>query len=317
MDRTANPGVRHVTIDNDGAGQRVDNFLMRELKGVPRTRIYRLLRKGEVRVDGGRVGPTHRLKPGAVVRIPPIRTTVPPDAGGNMPEGLARVLEDAVLHEDPRLLVVNKPAGLAVHGGSGLRFGLIEALRRLRPDEPFLELVHRLDRETSGCLLIARRRSTLRQLHEIIRAGGLEKRYLALLAGQLPRGPVPVEAALDRGGRRAGERMVQVSGTGKASRSVFRCVERYQDCCLAEVSIDTGRTHQIRVHAAHLGLPIIGDSKYGEAEINRRFRKLDLGRLFLHASSLQYTDPLTGERQVYSAELSPDLRQLLDRLQPR
>ncbi|MCC5958897.1 MAG: RluA family pseudouridine synthase [Rhodobacteraceae bacterium] len=295
----------------------MDNFLMRELKGVPRTRIYRLLRKGEVRVDGGRVGPTHRLKAGAVVRIPPIRTTAPVQGGSELPQGLAEALRQSVIHEDPRLLVVNKPAGLAVHGGSGLRFGLIEALRQLRGEEPFLELVHRLDRETSGCLLLARRRSTLRQLHQIIRDGGLEKRYLALLSGQLPRGPVPVEAALDRRGRRAGERMVQVSSEGKASRSVFRCLERYDGCCLAEVSIDTGRTHQIRVHAAHLGMPIVGDSKYGDPEVNKRFRKLGLGRLFLHASSLQFTDPQTGDRHVYSAELSPDLRQVLEQLQPK
>lgn len=309
--------MRHVTVDQETAGQRLDNFLLRELKGVPRTRIYRLLRKGEVRVDGRRANPADRLEAGARVRIPPVRMTrgPQPDAMPGIPDRLARQLQASVIYEDQGLLAINKPSGLAVHGGSGLRFGLIEALRELRPDERFLELVHRLDRETSGVLLIARRRSTLKRLHELIREGRIEKRYLALLSGQLPRGPVPVEAALDRTGRRGGERMVRVSEGGKASRSVFRCLERYEGCCLAEVDIATGRTHQIRVHAAHLGLPVAGDEKYGRREENRRFRALGLKRLFLHAHHMSFPDPETGEVRVISAELSTDLRQVLDQLQ--
>ncbi|MCC5856830.1 MAG: RluA family pseudouridine synthase [Ectothiorhodospiraceae bacterium] len=289
---------------------------MRELKGVPRTRIYRLLRKGEVRVDGRRANPSDRLQAGASIRLPPVR--VAPAGNGAEPEippWLARQLRAGVIYQDRGLLAINKPAGLAVHGGSGLRFGLIEALRILRPEDPFLELVHRLDRETSGVLLVARRRSVLRRMHTLIRDGGLEKRYLTLLVGQLPRGPVPVEAALDRNARRDGERTVRVSAEGKASRSVFRALERYPGCCLAEVDIATGRTHQIRVHAAHLGLPVAGDTRYGDSEDNRRFRALGLKRLFLHAHYLAFDDPETGERRVLSAELSPDLRVVLDRLQ--
>ncbi len=306
-----------MTIDEHAAGQRLDNFLLRELKGVPRTRIYRLLRKGEVRVDGRRANPADRLEPGARIRIPPVRMTPSDNGNGaaNLPDGLAQQLRTCILHEDKELLALNKPSGLAVHGGSGLRFGLIEALRQLRPEDRFLELVHRLDRETSGVLLVARRRSTLRRLHALIRDGMMEKRYLALLVGQLPRGPVPVEAALDRSARRGGERMVQVDASGKASRSVFRCLERYDGYCLAEVDISTGRTHQIRVHAEHLGLPVAGDERYGDRAANRQLRGLGLKRLFLHAHRLSFTDPETGENRMFSAELSPDLRDVIDRLQ--
>lgn len=311
----ATSAVRHVSVTEDEAGQRIDNFLARELKGLPRTRLYRLLRKGEVRVNRGRVQPSFRLTAGDTVRIPPVQMGDNPSTPARVPGGLLDELNAAILHEDDCLLVLNKPAGLAVHGGSGLRFGLIEALRQLRTDCDFLELVHRLDRETSGCLLVAKKRSELRRLHALLRGNAVEKRYLTLLAGALPRGPVPVEAALDRSGKKLGGQ-VQVSSGGKASRSVFRRLEvfRHANCTLAEVRIETGRTHQIRVHAAHLGHPVIGDVQYGDAERNREFRGLGQKRLFLHAAELRYQDPDSAAWTEFHAALTPDLEQILDRL---
>ncbi len=311
----ATTGVRHVSVPADGAGQRIDNFLARELKGVPKTRLYRLLRKGEIRVNGGRVRASFRLSADDTVRLPPIRQPLADDAPATVPAGLLAQLQESILHEDARLLVLNKPAGLAVHGGSGLRFGLIEALRQLRPDSDFLELVHRLDRETSGCLLVAKKRSELRRLHELLRGHQVEKRYLTLLAGTLPRGPVPVEAALDRSDKGRGGQ-VQVRATGKAARSVFRRLEvfRHASCTLAEVSIETGRTHQIRVHAAHLGHPVLGDAQYGDVARNREFRGLGLKRLFLHAANLRFRDPEVNAWKEFEAELTPDLEAILERL---
>lgn len=305
-------GVRRLRVGEDSAGQRIDNFLVRELKGVPKTRVYRLLRKGEVRVNGGRIDAAYRLALGDEVRIPPVR-----QGEGAAPSQPAAALlervERSVLVEDEQLLVLNKPAGIAVHGGSGIAHGVIEALRVLRPKAPFLELVHRLDRETSGCLLIAKRRSALRQLHELLRNGGFEKRYLALLAGKLPRGAIPVEVALDRTQVRGGERMVEVSSEGKHARSVFRAVQRFPGATLAEVEIATGRTHQIRVHAAHLGHPVIGDDKYGDREVNKAFRAHGLKRLFLHAHSLRVHWPDRPPLEV-SAPLTEDLEQVLARM---
>lgn len=308
-------GVRHAAITEASDGQRVDNFLVREFKGLPRSRVYRLLRKGEVRVNGKRVQPTYRLQAGDDVRLPPVRLETPP-AAGDLPESLMQRLNDSIIHEDKRLLVLNKPAGLAVHGGSGLRYGLIEALRLMRPDDDFLELVHRLDRETSGVLLIARKRSVLRALHELLRDGGMEKRYLTLVSGRLPKGAVPVEEALDRSGKAGGDQ-VRVQTGGKASRSVFRRLQVFRDpdCTLAEVEIDTGRTHQIRVHAAHIGHPVVGDAVYGDAVVNKQFRGIGLKRLFLHAQTLSYDDSTTGEQQLHTAELAEDLRRILDHLE--
>lgn len=307
--------VRHVSVSTDEAGQRIDNFLARELKGLPRTRLYRLLRKGEVRVNRGRVQPGYRLTAGDTVRIPPVQIDETQAGPVRIPDGLLDELEAAILHEDERLLVLNKPAGLAVHGGSGLRFGLIEALRQRRTDCAFLELVHRLDRDTSGCLLIAKKRSELRRLHGLLRGNAVEKRYLTLLAGALPRGPVPVEAALDRSGKKLGGQ-VRVESGGKPSRSVFRRLDvfRHANCTYAEVRIETGRTHQIRVHAAHLGHPVIGDVQYGSAERNREFRGLGQKRLFLHAAELCFRDPDSGIWSEFQAPLTPDLEQILDRL---
>lgn len=304
--------VRHIQIEAEQAGQRVDNFLLRELKGVPKSRIYRLLRRGEVRVNGGRIAPEYRLKAGDQVRVPPVRAaaaaeTVPPG------KGFLAQIEAAIIHEDNHLLVLNKPPGLAVHGGSGVRHGVIEGLRALRPAAPFLELVHRLDRETSGLLMVAKRRSRLRQLHELLRDDAVEKHYIALLAGRLPRGPIPIEAPLDRFHLQGGERMVRVANSGRHARSVFRAIERFPGAALAEVVIDTGRTHQIRVHAQHMGHPVVGDEKYGEREANRTFRELGVRRLFLHAHRLVIPWP-DDQPTTLEAPLFEDLEGVLTRL---
>ncbi|MEX0731138.1 MAG: RluA family pseudouridine synthase [Aquisalimonadaceae bacterium] len=304
-----------MAITEASDGQRIDNFLVRELKGVPRSRIYRLLRKGEVRVNGKRVQPTYRLRPQDSVRLPPVRLDAPPVERTTLPDALVERLRQGILHEDEGLLVLNKPAGLAVHGGSGLRYGLIEALRMIRPNETFLELVHRLDRDTSGVLLIARKRSALRDLHDLLRTGGVEKRYLVLLAGLLPEARVAVDAPLDRSEKAAGGQ-VRVKSGGKASRSEFRRLQVFRgpDCTLAEVEIDTGRTHQIRVHAAHIGRPVVGDAVYGDHGINKQFRAIGLKRLFLHAQTLAFK-AANGEQHLFTAQLADDLRAVIDRLE--
>jgi 23S rRNA pseudouridine955/2504/2580 synthase len=274
-------------VDAELAGQRIDNFLMARIKGVPRSHLYRVMRKGEVRVNKGRVKPDYRLQAGDLVRIPPMRQAETAEPG-RPPEAVVRGLADAVLYEDDRLLVIDKPAGLAVHGGSGLSFGLIEALRQERPGTQ-LELVHRLDRDTSGCLILSKRRSTLRDLHGALRDNAMDKRYLALLAGGLPRAETLVDAPLLKNTLRSGERVVRVDAAeGKPARTVFRRLRQLGGATLVEVRLLSGRTHQIRVHAAHLGAPVAGDDKYGDAEANRRFRALGLKRLFLHASTLTF-----------------------------
>ena len=304
------PSVRYLEIRQDEAGQRVDNFLMGRLKGVPRSRVYRLLRKGEVRVNSGRVGPKYRLQAGDRVRIPPVRTREKPAAAVGM-EGL----EKRVLFEDKSLLVLNKSSGMAVHGGSGLSFGVIEALRATRPDAPYLELVHRLDRDTSGCLVIAKRRSSLRSLHEMLREGEVEKRYLALVAGAWQMGKRRIEVPLKTHQRSGGERRVAAAADGKPAVSLFRPLDFYTGATLMEISLKTGRTHQIRVHAAHSGHPLAGDEKYGEPQFNREMSKLGLGRIFLHANAIGFSHPVTGDPVQVSAPLGEDLRAVLDTLE--
>ncbi len=306
------PGVEHVSIGPGAQGQRLDNFLLTRLKGVPKSRVYRLLRRGEVRVNGGRAKPDYRLAEGDSVRIPPVRRAETPVAGaGGRAAGLR--LEARILHEDDRLIVLNKPSGLAVHGGSGLSHGVIEALRAARPGAPYLELVHRLDRDTSGCLLVAKRRSTLRRLHELLREGRVEKRYLALAAGQWNRGQVEMTDRL-RKTTRGGERVVRVDEEGKTAVSVFRPVEIRPDATLLEIEIKTGRTHQIRVQAAEAGHPLAGDERYGDKPFNRRMRGFGLRRLFLHAASVGWEDPDSGEWRSWSAPLPDDLGEVLARL---
>ncbi|MDJ0808402.1 MAG: 23S rRNA pseudouridine(955/2504/2580) synthase RluC [Gammaproteobacteria bacterium] len=307
------PSVRFVDVDSEWAGQRIDNFLLRELKGVPKSHVYRILRKGEVRVNKGRVKAVYRLQAGDRVRIPPVRLALP-EQPVQPPRGIQDQLEHAVVYEDERFLVLNKPSGLAVHGGSGVSFGAIEALRQLRPTERHLELVHRLDRETSGCLLISKRRSALRSLHELIRQNRVDKRYLALLAGSWRKGSRLVDLPLRKNTLQGGERMVRVDANGKPAETRFTRVQRFSRATLVEAELVTGRTHQIRVHSAALGTPILGDDKYGEAAANQWARGLGLNRLFLHARSLRFRWPGEKHDIKIQAPLPEVLEKILDKL---
>jgi 23S rRNA pseudouridine955/2504/2580 synthase len=308
------PKVQFVDITPERAGQRIDNFLITFLKGVPKTRIYRMLRKGEVRVNKGRIKATYRLAAGDSVRIPPVRVA---EKGDKVPVGdkVLQRIEKSILREEKGFLILNKPSGIAVHGGSGLSYGVIEAMRVLRPEAPFLELVHRLDRDTSGCLIIAKRRSVLRELHRLLREDGMDKRYLALLKGTWQGGMRRVDAPLLKNVLRSGERMVKVAPDGKAALSLFRPITIYRQATLAEVELKTGRTHQIRVHAAHMGHPIAGDEKYGDEAFNREMREQGLTRLFLHARFLAFRLPGIDEEIRVTAPLDPALEQLLDKLE--
>ncbi|MCP5197880.1 MAG: RluA family pseudouridine synthase [Gammaproteobacteria bacterium] len=306
-------GVRHLEITPEYMGQRLDNLLLRELKSAPKSLIYKIIRKGEVRLNGGRVQPSHRLQVGDVLRIPPIRLTEREERPFTPPLRLAEQLRAAILYEDRELLVLDKPAGLAVHKGSGVDYGVIEILRVLRSDEPFLELAHRLDRETSGCLALARTPTALRQIQQAFRAGQVEKRYLALVCGYWNRGSREVNQPLRRNVLRGGERMVEVLGDGKPALTRFRPISLYRSASLLEAWIATGRTHQIRVHATHIGYPLAGDSKYGDMTFNRMMAECyGLRRLFLHAHSLSL--PLGGRDIAVSAPLDAELKAVLDLL---
>ena len=304
--------VQLVEIHAEQAGQRIDNFLIKVLKGVPKTLVYRILRKGEVRVNKGRIKPDYRLQQGDVVRIPPLRLSEQDQTTPGQ-RTLQRV-KDAIIYEDDVLLILNKPSGIAVHGGSGISYGVIEALRALRPDALFLELVHRLDRDTSGCLIIAKRRSALRNLHEQMRGDKMEKRYLALLKGKWQGGERRVDAPLRKNILKSGERMVEVSQEGKAALSLFTPDTIYKNATLVSVKLITGRTHQVRVHARHLGMPIAGDDKYGDDEFNAAMKEMGLKRLFLHAHRLGFEHPKSGEWFSISAPLSDDLEAVLEKL---
>jgi 23S rRNA pseudouridine955/2504/2580 synthase len=259
------------------------------------------------------VKPDYRLQAGDDVRLPPVRQEEKA-APGQPPRWQQQALQQALLHEDEQLLVVNKPAGMAVHGGSGVSFGVIETLRVLRPEAPSLELAHRLDRDTSGCLVVAKRRSALRGLHTLFREGGVDKRYLALLNGAWKGGERRVSVPLEKNRLQSGERMVKVSGAGKESESLFEPMQKFAGATLMEVRIFTGRTHQIRVHAAHIGYPVAGDDKYGDWEANRRFKALGLKRMFLHARSLSFQHPASGAPVSVTAPLDEELQALLQRL---
>jgi len=317
MEKAVKPrssSVRYLEIDTHRAGQRLDNFLITTLKGVPRSHIYRILRKGEVRINRGRARPDYRLKTGDTVRIPPLRIA---QARASDPQQIANTfgwLRSRILYEDDDLMVVNKPAGLAVHGGSGISVGLIEALRGLRPEAPVLELAHRLDRDTSGCLLLAKNRPVLLALHRMLREGNMEKCYVALVAGSWRGGKREVSVALEKNRLRSGERKVETLETGKAAVSIFAPYQRYGLATLMEVTLLTGRTHQARVHAAHLAHPIAGDDKYGDREFNRRMRALGLRRLFLHAQRLRFTHPQTGYKMDIEAPLPAELLSVLEKL---
>ena len=300
-------GVRKIRIDDELAGQRIDNFLRRELPGVPKGRLYRLIRRGEVRVNGGRVKAERRLEAGDEVRIPPVRVrdeTTPP------PERLTATLRDQVLYEDKNLLVVNKPGGIAVHGGSGISHGVIEAMRAARPDLRDLSLVHRLDRETSGCLVLAKRRSALRALHERFREGTVEKNYLALVIGDWQLGEQLIEEPLLVTHRKGGERHVVVSSDGKRASTRVRLSRTYGSFSLLQCSPLTGRTHQIRVHLQSVGFPVAGDDRYGDPEVNARLGSVGLPRLFLHAQSIAFPDQ-HGNELHFTAPLPDDLERFL------
>lgn len=304
--------VQMVTVDENNDGQRLDNFLLGRLKGVPRSWVYRVLRRGEVRVNKGRCKPARRLQVGDVVRIPPLRQS---DRQVESPSGkLIELIEKSVCYEDGLLLIVNKPAGVAVHGGSGLSHGVIEILRASRPDAPFLELAHRLDRETSGCLMLAKKRSSLRRLQELQRAGKIEKRYRALLTGRSRKGAWRADVPLQKNTLKSGERIVRVDPEGKTAITHFEVVQRFSECFLVEATLETGRTHQIRVHAAANGTPILGDPKYGDDIANRSLREMGLRRLFLHASALRFDWPeLRGGFQI-EAPLPTELQSVLETL---
>ena len=309
-----------IQVDDELAGQRIDNFLLRVCKGVPKSHIYRILRSGEVRVNKGRVDAKYRLAAGDVVRVPPMRIAQAEAFAGGAPMAPPPANFE-ILFEDESVLAINKPAGVAVHGGSGIAFGVIEQMREARPLGKFLELVHRLDRETSGILLLAKKRAALVGLHEQIRENRMDKRYYACAHGQW---------ASDWGRRRAvkeplykyltpeGERRVRVQADGSPSHTVFNLVERWSDYALIEAELKTGRTHQIRVHLAHLGLPIVGDAKYGDFALNKALARANarpsLKRMFLHAYRLRLTHPITGEPLELSAPLPDECRRFLDQL---
>jgi 23S rRNA pseudouridine955/2504/2580 synthase len=296
--------VRLLEIQPEQAGQRIDNFLLSHLKGVPKSRIYRCLRKGEVRVNKSRIASSYRLQQGDQVRIPPLRVSHP-SAKEPVAQSLLHQIEVSVLHEDKNLLILNKPAGVAVHSGSGVNYGIIEALRLLRPEAPFLELVHRLDRETSGCLMIAKTRDILLTLQKMQQKQLIHKRYFALVKGHWQKNTQRVDLPLLKNILRSGERVVKVCTTGKPASSYFRPKQFYSEATLMEVTLETGRTHQIRVHAAHLGHPLGGDEKYGDLTFNKRLRSLGLHRLFLHADRLAFTLP-AGERTIKITAPLPD-----------
>jgi len=303
------------SVSADEAGQRIDNFLMRHFKTVPRSRVYRLLRKGEVRVNRKRVDAEYRIREGDEVRLPPVRIDASEEPG-RPSSSLLELLERAVIFQDRHLLVVDKPAGVAVHGGSGMSFGVIEALRASRPRET-LELVHRLDRDTSGCLLVARDRTTLTALHAVIRNGGMHKTYLALVAGSWQLGTKRIDAPLATDNRVHGERHVRVAAAGKDSVSVFKPVQFFGSLAtLMEVDIPTGRTHQIRVHASFAGHPLLGDDKYGDRERNAELKRHGLKRTFLHAQSVAFDWPGSGVPFHVSAPLPGELAGVLDAITP-
>ena len=312
MNELSKDSVSWLTVDENATGQRIDNFLLRILKGVPKSHVYRILRSGEVRLNKGRVGPDVRLTVGDVVRVPPIRTAAPPRAP------IARSFKPAILFEDEWLIAVDKPAGLAVHGGSGIALGLIEQLRAARPDARFLELAHRLDRDTSGVLLVARKRAALTGLHAQLREGEVDKRYLALVRGPWRGATRVVDVPLHKFSTHEGERRVRVEPSGRASVTVFRRESVWPahapPLALLEAELKTGRTHQIRVHLAHLGHALAGDDKYGDFAWNRQLAREGLKRMFLHARQVTFRHPASGDAIVVASPMPETLSLFLTSL---
>ena len=310
------PAVKWLVVDEESAGQRLDNFLMRHLKGVPKTHVYRIIRSGEVRINKGRASADSRIEAGDQVRVPPVRVS---DKVAEKAERPAPAREFPLLLEDEHLLAVDKPAGVAVHGGSGVSFGVIEQLRQARPQAKLLELVHRLDRETSGILLVAKKRSALKHLQDQFRERETGKTYLALVQGEWPGKLKVIDQPLHKYLLPDGERRVKVTSAddpdGMRSITLVKVAQRLQGCTLLEVTIKTGRTHQIRVHLASNGHPIAGDDKYGDFEWNKALHRQGLKRMFLHAWRLQFNHPASGERVALQAELPPELQEHLAHVQ--
>ncbi|MGI4985100.1 MAG: RluA family pseudouridine synthase [Janthinobacterium lividum] len=312
--------VALVVIDEDDAGQRIDNFLMRICKGVPKSHVYRILRSGEVRVNKGRIDADYRLVAGDTLRVPPIRvaTNAADGEGGAGTQAAVPPASFPIVYEDAHLLVIDKPAGVAVHGGSGVSYGVIEQLRRARPDERFLELVHRLDRETSGVLMLAKKRSALTALHAQLRDNQTDKRYLACVRGDWTEPRRVVKAPLHKYVNAEGERRVAVHADGQAAHTIFSLLERFDGYALLEAHLKTGRTHQIRVHLTHLGTPIVGDDKYGDFPLNRALSRAGampgIKRMFLHAARLRVTHPATGEPILFEAPLPPECARFAEQL---
>ncbi len=301
--------AQFVTITEEEAGQRIDNYLLRVCKGVPKSHVYRILRSGEVRVNKGRIDQLYRLAQGDVVRIPPIRLA-------EKQENHVPAAEFAIIFEDSHLLVIDKPAGVAVHGGSGVSFGVIEQLRASRPDAKFLELVHRLDRETSGLLLLAKKRSALTSLHEQMRDGLTDKRYLTMVAGDWKNARQHIKLALHKYSTADGERRVTVSPDGMPSHTIFSLRKKFEGFALLEAELKTGRTHQIRVHLSSSGFPILGDDKYGDFALNKALQKATetrgaLKRMFLHAHQITFTHPESGKNMTLNAPLAAECERFL------
>lgn len=309
-----NTKVQILTVADDEAGQRIDNYLRTRLKGVPKSLLYRILRKGEVRVNKKRIKPEYKLQAGDDVRVPPIRVSEKEEAPVSAKLTRVAALADCILYEDGGLIVLNKPSGTAVHGGSGLSFGVIEGLRALRPEARFLELVHRLDRDTSGILLVAKKRSVLRDLHEQLRVKTVQKDYLALVRGQWQKHCKVVQAPLMKNVLQSGERIVRVSAEGKPSETRFEVVERFEQATLVKASPVTGRTHQIRVHTLHAGHPIAFDDKYGDRDFDAQVAASGLNRLFLHAAAIRFRHPQTGQEMLIEAPLDGILKRTVQYL---
>jgi 23S rRNA pseudouridine955/2504/2580 synthase len=302
----ARPKVETVEVGEENDAQRIDNFLLRRLRGVPKSHVYRVLRSGEVRVNSGRVGPAYRLRVGDRVRVPPVRVSTAVRT--------AKPAEFPIVHEDAYILVVDKPAGVAVHGGSGVSYGVIESLRAARPQAKLLELAHRLDRDTSGLLMVAKKRTALVELHRMLREGEVEKLYATVIKGAPAEDTFELTAPLHKYVTPGGERRVSVREGGMEARTRVRVRKRGDEFSLLEVRLLTGRTHQIRVHLAHAGHPVLGDDKYGDFELNRGLAKQGVKRLFLHAGRLAFTHPVTGERLRLEAPLPADMARFAERL---
>jgi len=310
------PGVQYLTVSASEAGQRLDNFLQTKLKGAPKTLIYKIIRKGELRVNKGRKQAAYRLEAEDVVRVPPLKLDDPKDI--KIPAPLIKKLEARILHEDDELIVINKPAGMAVHSGTGIDIGVIDILQAARPELEYLQLAHRLDRDTSGCLMLAKRRHYLRRLQDLLRDGEVDKHYQCLVVGHW-NDAIRLKSNLSKGAIVGGERHVVSNPDGKFARTRFKPLEhrqigKGQALTLLEARLDTGRTHQIRVQASEYGYPLVGDDKYGNREMNKLCKQHGLKRMFLHAQRLGFVCPETGERMEFAANLEPELREFLDGL---